>query len=166
MDVRHLLPYLNAVLANATYVEGKREGSEDEGEESAYSADRPALTFTKGQRLVTIYPRRVTIAKADDTDDAEDTLNWLVERLNYVHQHRDEIQPVTEGKIKIKPLDIYGLLPQTNCRRCEEQSCLAFALLLLQEKHRLEDCPPLYEEEKWDGKRKRLEEFVRALGLE
>ncbi|WP_458012349.1 (Fe-S)-binding protein [Candidatus Solincola sp.] len=166
VDVSELLPYLNAVLANATYVGGGegKEGPED-GEVPTYASDRPALTFTKGPRLVTVYPRRVTIAKADDVADAEETLDWLVERLNYVHEHREEIEPVYEGKIKIKPLDIYGLLPQTNCRECGEQGCLAFALLLLQEKHRLRDCPPLYREERWKGKRERLEEVVASLGL-
>jgi len=148
VDVSELLPYLNAVLANATYV-----------------PERPALTFTKGPRLVTVYPRKVTIAKADDIPDAEETLSWLAERLNYVHEHRGEIEPVYEKKVKIKPLDIYGLLPQTNCRECGERGCLAFALLLLQEKHRLRDCPPLYGEERWEGKKKRLEEIVESLGL-
>lgn len=115
--------------------------------------------------MVTVYPRRVTIAKADDVADAERTLAWLVERLNYVHEYREEIEPVYEGKLRIKPLDIYGLLPQTNCRECGEQGCLAFAILLLQEKHCPRDCPPLYREERWRGKRKRLEEVMASLGL-
>ncbi len=166
-DVSELLPYLNALLANATYVGeggGKHKGAGQENS-TAYAGDRPALTFTRGQRLITVYPRRVTIAKAEDVADAEEVLAWLAERLNYVCQHREEIEPVTEGKIKIKPLDIYGLLPQTNCRECGEQSCLAFALLLLQEKHRPRDCSPLYREERWKGKRERLEEVMASLGL-
>ncbi len=148
MDVGDLLPYLNAILANATYV-----------------PDRPALTFTKGIRLVTVYPRKVTVAKADDIVDAERTLTWLAERINYCWEHRDEITPVFQRKVKIKPLDIYGLLPGTNCGECGERSCLAFALLLLQEKHRLVDCRPLFKSELKE-KRKRLEEIVGALGLE
>ncbi|MGQ9474628.1 MAG: (Fe-S)-binding protein [Actinomycetota bacterium] len=167
VDVSDLLPYLNALLANATYVGGgggkERDGEREEA--PTYASDRPALTFTRGPRLVTVYPRRVTIAKADDVADGEEVLGWLAGRLNYVHEHREEIEPVYEGKIKIKPLDIYGLLPQTNCRECGEQSCLAFALLLLQEKHRLRDCPPLYREERWKGKRERLEEVMESLGL-
>lgn len=168
VDVSELLPYLNAVLANATYVGEKSggEGGKDRPVLPAYTADRPALTFTKGQRLVTVYPRRVTIAKADDVADAEEVLAWLAERLNYVHEHREGIEPVYEGKVKIKPLDIYGLLPQTNCRECGEQGCLAFALLLLQERHRLKDCPPLFREGKWEGKRRRLEEVLASMGLE
>ena len=147
-DIGELLPYLNAVLANASYVK-----------------DRPALTFTKGPRLVTVYPRKVTIAKADDIADAEDTLAWLCQKINHVHEHRDEIEPVFEGKVMIKPLDIYELLPGTNCGECGERSCLAFALLLLQEMHRPADCAPLYREPALEGKRRRLEETAAALGL-
>ncbi len=61
-------------------------------------------------------------------------------------------------------MDIYGLLTGTNCGECGERSCLAFALLILQEKHRLADCLPLYQDE-FVGKRHRLEEIVEALGL-
>ncbi len=147
-DVRELLPYLNAKLANATYV-----------------AERDTLTFMKGGRLVTVYPRRVSIAKADDLADAEQVLEWLAERINFVHAHRDEIEPVTERRVHIGPLDIYSWLPQTNCRECGEVSCLAFALLLLQEKHRLADCRPLYTSADLTGQRQRLKEFAEALGM-
>jgi len=147
-DVGGLLPYLNAVLANATYV-----------------PDRPALTFTKGVRLVTVYPRRATVAKADDLADAQTTLSWLAERIAWCREHREEIEPMFEGKVRVKPLDIYGLLPGTNCGECGERSCLAFALLLLQEKHLPADCAPLYREPALEGKRRRLEELAAALGL-
>jgi ArsR family metal-binding transcriptional regulator len=149
VDLSDLMPYLNAIISSATYV-----------------PQRPALTLTKGIRLVTLYPRKVTVAKADDIPDAEEILAWLCEKINYAHEHRDEIEPIYEGKIKVKPLDIYGLLPQTNCRECGEQSCLAFALLLLQEKHRLSDCGPLLREKRWADKRERLRETLEALGLE
>ncbi len=168
VDVSELMPYLNAVLANASYVGERRDaGKEPQGTEApaAGGGDRPALTFTKGARLVTVYPRKVTIAKADDIADAEETLAWLCEKINQVHERRDEITPVYEGKVKIKPLDIYGLLPQSNCRECGEQSCLAFALLLLQEKHALSDCVPMMREKKYADKLGRLREVLDALGL-
>ncbi len=148
VDVRDVLPYLNAKLANATYV-----------------ADRDTLTFIKGGRMITVYPRKVSIAKADDIADAEQVLEWLAERINFCHDHQDEIEPVTERRVKIGPLDIYSWLPRTNCRQCGEVSCLAFALLLLQEKHRLSECRPLYVEADLAGQRSRLEEFMEALGM-
>lgn len=148
LDVRELLPYLNAKLANATYVR-----------------DRDTLTFIKGGHMITVYPRKVSMAKADDVADAERVLAWLAERINFVHEHRDEIEPVTERRVRIGPLDIYSWLPRTNCRECGEVSCLAFALFLLQEKHRLRDCSPLYTREDLAVQCSRLEEFMEALGM-
>ena len=62
-------------------------------------------------------------------------------------------------------IDIFKQLPKTNCRECGEVSCLAFALLLLQEKHRLSECRPLYTQEDLAVQRSRLEEFMEALGM-
>jgi len=41
------------------------------------------------------------------------------------------------------PLDIYKLLPQSNCRQCYLPSCLAFATAVLKGEKRLADCPCL-----------------------
>lgn len=40
-------------------------------------------------------------------------------------------------------LDIYKLLPKTNCRQCGLASCLAFAVAVIQGRRPLADCPPL-----------------------
>ncbi len=47
----------------------------------------------------------------------------------------------------MKVLDVYRLLPRTNCHQCG-MVCMAFASALLMGKARPEDCPPLVEEEK------------------
>lgn len=41
------------------------------------------------------------------------------------------------------PLEIYKLLPRTNCRDCGQPSCMAFAHALLREEASLESCPHL-----------------------
>ncbi len=41
------------------------------------------------------------------------------------------------------PLDVYKLLPQTNCRKCYLPSCLAFAAAVCQSEKKLHDCPHL-----------------------
>ncbi len=40
-------------------------------------------------------------------------------------------------------LEVYKLLPQTNCRQCGLPTCLAFAVAVMQGQKRLADCPPL-----------------------
>ncbi|MDN3515157.1 MAG: acetyl-CoA decarbonylase/synthase complex subunit gamma [Candidatus Brocadia sp.] len=45
-------------------------------------------------------------------------------------------------------LDIYKLLPKTNCKKCGRPTCLAFAMQLAQKKANLSDCPDVSEEAK------------------
>lgn len=45
-------------------------------------------------------------------------------------------------------LDIYKLLPKTNCKKCGQPTCLAFAMQLAQKKVSLSQCPDISEEAK------------------
>lgn len=45
-------------------------------------------------------------------------------------------------------LDIYKLLPKTNCKKCGRPTCLAFAMQLAQKKAELKDCPDVSDEAK------------------
>ena len=43
-------------------------------------------------------------------------------------------------------LEIFKLLPKTNCKKCGMPTCLAFAMQLAQKRAKLEDCPDVSEE--------------------
>jgi len=45
-------------------------------------------------------------------------------------------------------LEIFKLLPKTNCKKCGMPTCLAFAMQLAQKKAKLDDCPDVSEEAK------------------
>ena len=45
-------------------------------------------------------------------------------------------------------LEIFKLLPKTNCKKCNMPTCLAFAMQLAQKRAKLEDCPHVSEEAK------------------
>ncbi len=45
--------------------------------------------------------------------------------------------------MKLKPMDIYKLLPKTNCKKCGLPSCMAFAVRFIERKVGIEDCPEL-----------------------
>lgn len=47
------------------------------------------------------------------------------------------------------PIQIYQLLPKTNCGKCGEANCMAFAVRLASLEARVEDCSPIIEEEKY-----------------
>jgi len=48
----------------------------------------------------------------------------------------------------LSALDIYKLLPKTNCKKCGSPTCLAFAIRLLAKKGSLEECPYVSDEAK------------------
>ena len=48
---------------------------------------------------------------------------------------------------ELSPLDVYKLLPKTNCRQCGEKNCMAFATKLVNREVSLNECTPLLAEE-------------------
>ena len=61
---------------------------------------------------------------------------------------------------KLTPIQIYRLLPKTNCKACGEESCMAFAIKLLNLQTSIEKCKPLVEDPKY---RKNYEELKKLL---
>jgi len=57
------------------------------------------------------------------------------------------------------PLEIYKLLPRTNCGDCGEKTCMSFAFKLLTGEKKLEECKPLYTS-KFDKNREKLENML------
>jgi acetyl-CoA decarbonylase/synthase complex subunit gamma len=53
-----------------------------------------------------------------------------------------------KGNIReLSPIDIYRLLPKTNCKECGEENCMAFATKLVNREVTLEKCKPLLTKE-------------------
>jgi len=61
------------------------------------------------------------------------------------------------------PMDIYKLLPKTNCKVCGETTCLSFAFKLLKKEKKLEDCRPLFEDPRFEENRKKLLEMLEVV---
>jgi acetyl-CoA decarbonylase/synthase complex subunit gamma len=47
---------------------------------------------------------------------------------------------------ELSPIEIYKLLPGTNCKECGETNCMAFAARLVNREATLEECKPLLDE--------------------
>jgi ArsR family metal-binding transcriptional regulator len=123
-----VLPYLNAVWTHASYIPAAE-----------------TLTFMDGHRMIALYPRRITIAKADEIVDAWLTLERLRRQLNETWARRAEIEPSSATRRKPPPLELFKRLPRTNCGRCGEPSCLAFAARLWSGEVRVARCTPVHE---------------------
>jgi acetyl-CoA decarbonylase/synthase complex subunit gamma len=48
---------------------------------------------------------------------------------------------------EISPIDVYRLLPRTNCGECGEANCMAFATRLVNGEYQIKACSPLLKEE-------------------
>lgn len=128
-DVSEVMPYLNALLPKASY-----------------NHTAQILHFNLEYRMITLYARMVTMAKADDETDARRIADWLRDLINDAYRRRGEIEPSYAYRPALKPLDVYRLLPRENCKRCGEATCMAFAFRLCQGRGRVEECCVLSEE--------------------
>ena len=50
--------------------------------------------------------------------------------------------------MQVTAMDVYRLLPKTNCGKCNEASCMAFATKLIEKEVTLDDCPQLSGDER------------------
>ncbi len=71
---------------------------------------------------------------------------------------------VKKASIKeISPLDVYKLLPRTNCKECGEENCMAFATRVVNRELSLESCTPLLDEEKYKKNYQKLWDMLKPL---
>ncbi len=122
-----VLPLLNAILPNVI----------------SYNPMAGVMTLRRQPGLITLYPQKVMITQVADVQDGLEMLAAVRDLLNRIWERRDEIQPKAEGRRVPRPLDIYELLPRSNCGDCGEATCMAFAFGLLEARHRPEECPGL-----------------------
>jgi ArsR family metal-binding transcriptional regulator len=69
----------------------------------------------------------------------------LVDLVNQTWEKRDRLAPDTTTHQRLQPLELYQLLPRTNCKICGEETCFNFALKLVAAQASLESCTPLFE---------------------
>nr|WP_269850494.1 (Fe-S)-binding protein [Methanosarcina horonobensis] len=61
-------------------------------------------------------------------------------------------------------MEIYQMLPKTNCKKCGKTSCMAFAVALMARELTPEDCPPLKEEPKYKESYEKNQRPLQAVG--
>ncbi|MGC8976179.1 MAG: (Fe-S)-binding protein [Candidatus Ratteibacteria bacterium] len=145
-DISEFLPYLNAILPKAIY-----------------NHTGKTLTITKGERIITIYPNKISAGKINDENDAKEIIKWLKENIEYCMKNKDKIEPDYKRKDKLEVLHIYKLLPQKNCRKCGENTCLAFSFKVINEEKNIINCKELFLPE-YDEKRRLLFDMLKASG--
>lgn len=130
-DVREVLPYLNTVLGGFVY-----------------TLEPPALSFKIHGKLITIHPRKIAVNALRDREEAEKIVAWLQREINETWERHLEIEPSTESARQPVLLEVLKLLPRTNCRECNEPTCLVFSAKVIEGAKDQNDCPPITEENK------------------
>jgi len=142
-----VLPYLNAVMRHASYTPAV-----------------DTLTYMEGNRMIALYPRRITIAKAEEIVDAWLTLERIRRTVEETWARRDEIAPLYETRKKPPAVEIFKRLPGTNCGLCGERTCMAFALRIWAGNAGVRQCTPLSPPEQ-EARRAALLEICPGLGM-
>jgi len=123
----------------------------------AFNPATLTLTFRRSHGFMTLYPEKVYITQVQDSQEGLELLAALVEAVNATWEGRVELVAVTAARRAPGWLDIWTLLPQTNCKQCGEATCMAFAAALLQQTRALAECLPLASDPAFTDRRATLE---------
>jgi ArsR family metal-binding transcriptional regulator len=126
-DISEVLPYLNAELGGLDY----------------HHQDR-ILIWANSGKIYAFRPHEIAIAPVLDNEEARELTNSILCTINDIWHRRDKIKPNFGGR-KRPPsvLDIYKLLPSTNCKECGFPTCMAFATTVRNDSTKSSLCPYL-----------------------
>ncbi len=113
-----------------------------------YDHDNRILILRESAQVYAIRPKEINIARANDWEQAQELASGIVDKINTIWQERESITPRLSERKMPAVIDIFKLLPKTNCKECGYATCLAFSADLCQGKVFLENCPPLSGESK------------------
>ena len=129
VDIGELLPYLNAALPGARFFPA--------GE---------VLIWRNAGRKYSFRPREIGSAPVKDNEEARRVIADAVQMVNDIWSRREELEPdFTPAKEPPGLLEIYKLLPRTNCGECGCSTCMAFAKALREGAATVFECRPLCE---------------------
>ena len=143
VDIREVLPYLNATLKSGTYY-----------------TDGPVFSWRLDDHKVGFWHDRIAADHLETREQAKEIIDRLVKLVNDVWARRSEIEPDTVTHENLQPLELYRLLPGTNCKACGENTCFNFALKLAAGMVELQQCGPIFREAKYSDQLKQLESLI------
>jgi len=125
-DITEVLPYLNAYFP-----------------ETSYDRDAQVVLMKRDGKKCAFRPHLISVAPVDDREEASRLLNKLAGLVNETWRNRSTIEPSYEQKAIPTVMELYRLLPRTNCKKCGYATCMAFAAGLREGKTELSCCPEL-----------------------
>ncbi len=126
-DLSQLMPFLNAVADVIQYEPG----------------EEPVMILKIGGCRVALRSHEIAVGPVKDRKEGEKALSEVLDYLNETWARSHEIRPNFRPKRRANAMEIYKLLPGTNCRECGESACLAFAVKLALGRQSPGACPAL-----------------------
>ena len=142
-DISPAFPYLNAVRDNTWY-----------------DPETPVLIWREAQQAYAFRRHDIRVARIEQPSGAAEVAREIVDRVNAVWGDRRNITPLFTMRKLPSVMDVFKLLPKTNCGRCGYTTCLAFAAAFRSGEVDLPRCPPLQ-----DGCFARNREAILALSV-
>ena len=127
-DIGEALPYLNATLRGAVYIPAAA-----------------AVTWKKGGHSIAFHAHEIAVSNVPDREAAIWEVEGLIKLVNRTWERRGEIEPDRETHERPGLMDVYKMLPRTNCKACGEVSCFVFANKLIAGHVTLQECTVLGE---------------------
>jgi DNA-binding CsgD family transcriptional regulator/ArsR family metal-binding transcriptional regulator len=123
-DLEPLFPFINGNVAGVRYFD---------------NPERIQSIFDGVQ--CTLYSCEIIAAAFNDHDHALSFGENLLSFLNELFVNKNSIKPNYRRSKHLSVIDIYKILPKSNCRECGFQSCLAFAGALCTGEAIIDQCP-------------------------
>jgi ArsR family metal-binding transcriptional regulator len=146
-DIADALPYLNVALKGAIY-----------------NHAACALTWRMGGHTIAVRPHEIAVSNLADQSAAATEVKRVADLINRTWERRAEITPSTAMRQRLKPMEVFKLLPTTNCKACGLPTCFTFALKLTVGEKEIEQCPALFDETHRAKREKLLELLEDAQG--
>lgn len=131
-DICAVLPYLNAELS----------GDLD------YRHKDGILLWTGNGKRHAFRAHEIAVSTFQEDENAEGYVKDLTAKINDIWSRRADLAPSEEELPPLpKALDIWKLLPRTNCKKCGFPTCMAYAVEVAMDRTKLADCEHLSEED-------------------
>ena len=144
-DLSEVFPYLNAQWADAIYSPAAKQ-----------------ITFRQGDHAYALKTHEITINNLPDRDAAAIEMEKIVAEINRIWMDRENLTPLHTPRKRLVAMEVYQLLPQTNCKLCGEPTCFAFASKITVGEAEAKACTPLFDEEQYAEKRQGLADMLAA----
>ena len=143
-EVRDAIPYLNSVLGGFEYL-----------------SDPPAVTFRAQGKIITVHGKKITVNALKDEIEATKIVEWLKNEINDAWNKKESIKPCFTGIPKPGIIEILKLPPKTNCRECNEPTCMVFATKIAEGAKSSQDCPQIA-----DNQKEQLNTYMKQFNLD